>query len=69
LAGAGLVDQGGDVAAASRRQHLEGIGRRGPDHVGPLAGGQFAHVGDALHGVLVEDLDLDAGLAFSNAFL
>ena len=43
-------------------EDLEGIGRARPHHVRTLARGQFADVGDRGHRVLVEDLELDAGV-------
>ena len=43
-------------------QHLEGVRRAGPHHVGALALGQFAHVGHRRGGVLVQDLHRDAGV-------
>ena len=41
-------------------QDLKRIGCRSPENVGPLAHRQLAHIGDALRGVLVQDLQLDA---------
>jgi hypothetical protein len=55
-----LVDEVGHrLEQLLSREHLEGIGRRGPEDVGPLAGRQLANVGDALDRVLVQDLELD----------
>ena len=46
------------------RQHLKRIGCRGPEHIRSLAHRQLTDIGNALHGVLVQDFDLDAGIGF-----
>ncbi|MNT33152.1 hypothetical protein D3C72_1690640 [compost metagenome] len=43
-------------------QHLEGVGRAGPEHFGSLARRRLAHEGNAGHRVLVQDLQRDAGV-------
>ena len=50
-------------------EHLEGIGRRGPEDVRAITGAQFAHIGNARRGGFVEDFHFDARIALLKRLL
>ena len=58
-----VVDVGCGHQQVVALEHFEGVGRAGPEHVGPLAGRGLAHERNAGHRALVQDFDLEVGIA------